>query len=55
MIIRSYKLNIKIIIHNSNDFQIFNEPVVDPQTIDLLSIESTLRNKLLPFQEEGVR
>ncbi|CAG4956251.1 unnamed protein product [Parnassius apollo] len=31
------------------------EQTVDPNTIELVPIESTLRNKLMPFQEEGVR
>ncbi|XP_047535168.1 SWI/SNF-related matrix-associated actin-dependent regulator of chromatin subfamily A-like protein 1 [Vanessa atalanta] len=35
--------------------KILNEPVIDPNTVDLSPIEKTLRNKLLPFQEDGVR
>ncbi|XP_046969664.1 SWI/SNF-related matrix-associated actin-dependent regulator of chromatin subfamily A-like protein 1 [Vanessa cardui] len=35
--------------------KILNEPIIDPNTVDLSPIEKTLRNKLLPFQEDGVR
>ncbi|XP_026321507.1 SWI/SNF-related matrix-associated actin-dependent regulator of chromatin subfamily A-like protein 1 isoform X2 [Hyposmocoma kahamanoa] len=31
------------------------EHTMDPNSIDLSPIESTLRNKLMPFQEDGVR
>ncbi|CAK1555561.1 unnamed protein product [Leptosia nina] len=35
--------------------KILKEKVLDPNSIDLSPIEATLRNKLMPFQEEGVR
>ncbi|XP_039756203.1 SWI/SNF-related matrix-associated actin-dependent regulator of chromatin subfamily A-like protein 1 [Pararge aegeria] len=35
--------------------KILNDPLVEPNTVDLSPIEKTLRNKLMPFQEEGVR
>ncbi|XP_069361268.1 SWI/SNF-related matrix-associated actin-dependent regulator of chromatin subfamily A-like protein 1 [Maniola hyperantus] len=35
--------------------KILNDPLIDPNTVDLSPIEKTLRNKLMPFQEEGVR
>ncbi|XP_050347742.1 SWI/SNF-related matrix-associated actin-dependent regulator of chromatin subfamily A-like protein 1 [Nymphalis io] len=35
--------------------KILNEPVIDLNTVDLSPIEKTLRDKLLPFQEDGVR
>ncbi|XP_023944992.2 SWI/SNF-related matrix-associated actin-dependent regulator of chromatin subfamily A-like protein 1 [Bicyclus anynana] len=35
--------------------KILNDNVTDPNTVDLSPIEKTLRNKLMPFQEEGVR
>ncbi|XP_041982252.1 SWI/SNF-related matrix-associated actin-dependent regulator of chromatin subfamily A-like protein 1 [Aricia agestis] len=35
--------------------KILRENMVDFQSIDLSPIENTIRNKLLPFQEEGVR
>lgn len=35
--------------------QLLKESTVDPNAIDISPIEATLRNKLMPFQEEGVR
>ncbi|XP_053610270.1 SWI/SNF-related matrix-associated actin-dependent regulator of chromatin subfamily A-like protein 1 [Plodia interpunctella] len=35
--------------------KVLNEQTVDPNSIDLSPIEATLRHKLMPFQEEGVR
>ncbi|XP_032518835.2 SWI/SNF-related matrix-associated actin-dependent regulator of chromatin subfamily A-like protein 1 [Danaus plexippus] len=35
--------------------KILNDPPIDHSAVDLTPIEATLRNKLLPFQEEGVR
>ncbi|XP_068617789.1 SWI/SNF-related matrix-associated actin-dependent regulator of chromatin subfamily A-like protein 1 [Battus philenor] len=35
--------------------KILRESTVDPDKIDLTPIESTLRHKLMPFQEDGVR
>ncbi|XP_038222560.1 SWI/SNF-related matrix-associated actin-dependent regulator of chromatin subfamily A-like protein 1 [Zerene cesonia] len=35
--------------------KILKENIVNPNSIDLSPIESTLRNKLMPFQEDGVR
>ncbi|CAH2093175.1 unnamed protein product [Euphydryas editha] len=35
--------------------KIINTPIMDPNIVDLSPIESTLRNKLMPFQEYGVR
>lgn len=35
--------------------KILKEQTVDPKNIDLMPIESTIRQKLLPFQEDGVR
>ncbi|KAG7311989.1 hypothetical protein JYU34_001430 [Plutella xylostella] len=35
--------------------KVLREPTVDPNSVDLAPVEATLRNKLMPFQEEGVR
>ncbi|RVE48038.1 hypothetical protein evm_007350 [Chilo suppressalis] len=35
--------------------KVLQDPTVDPNSIDLSPVESTLRNKLMPFQEEGAR
>ncbi|XP_075980389.1 SWI/SNF-related matrix-associated actin-dependent regulator of chromatin subfamily A-like protein 1 [Anticarsia gemmatalis] len=35
--------------------KVLRENTVDPNSIDLSPIEATLRRKLMPFQEEGVR
>ncbi|XP_063626142.1 SWI/SNF-related matrix-associated actin-dependent regulator of chromatin subfamily A-like protein 1 [Cydia splendana] len=35
--------------------KILRTQITDPRTLDLSPIESTLRNKLMPFQEDGVR
>lgn len=35
--------------------QILQDPVMDPNNVDLSPVEATLRNKLMPFQEQGVR
>ncbi|XP_061718834.1 SWI/SNF-related matrix-associated actin-dependent regulator of chromatin subfamily A-like protein 1 isoform X2 [Cydia pomonella] len=35
--------------------KILQTQITDPRTLDLSPIESTLRNKLMPFQEDGVR
>ncbi|XP_052755113.1 SWI/SNF-related matrix-associated actin-dependent regulator of chromatin subfamily A-like protein 1 [Galleria mellonella] len=35
--------------------KILNEDVIDMDSVDLSPIEATLRHKLMPFQEEGVR
>ncbi|XP_026732874.1 SWI/SNF-related matrix-associated actin-dependent regulator of chromatin subfamily A-like protein 1 [Trichoplusia ni] len=35
--------------------KVLRENSTDPNSIDLSPIEATLRNKLMPFQEEGVR
>ncbi|KAI5637782.1 hepA-related protein (HARP) domain-containing protein [Phthorimaea operculella] len=35
--------------------KVLNEQIMDPNNVDLTPIEATLRNKLMPFQEEGVR
>ncbi|XP_022822722.1 SWI/SNF-related matrix-associated actin-dependent regulator of chromatin subfamily A-like protein 1 [Spodoptera litura] len=35
--------------------RVLREDAMDPSTVDLTPIEVTLRHKLMPFQEEGVR
>ncbi|KPI99813.1 SWI/SNF-related matrix-associated actin-dependent regulator of chromatin subfamily A-like protein 1 [Papilio xuthus] len=35
--------------------KVLRENATDPNTIDLSPVEATLRNKLMPFQEDGVR
>ncbi|XP_063386918.1 SWI/SNF-related matrix-associated actin-dependent regulator of chromatin subfamily A-like protein 1 [Cydia fagiglandana] len=35
--------------------KILRTQITDPRTLDLSPIEATLRNKLMPFQEDGVR
>lgn len=35
--------------------QVLKENTMDPNNIDLSPVESTLRHKLMPFQEDGVR
>lgn len=36
-------------------FQLVQEPCLDLNNIDISPIEPTLRNKLMPFQQQGVR
>ncbi|KAL0821998.1 hypothetical protein ABMA28_005384 [Loxostege sticticalis] len=35
--------------------KVLQEPMMDPNNIDLTPVEATLRHKLMPFQEQGVR
>ncbi|XP_014371346.2 SWI/SNF-related matrix-associated actin-dependent regulator of chromatin subfamily A-like protein 1 isoform X1 [Papilio machaon] len=35
--------------------KVVRENITDPNNIDLTPVEATLRNKLMPFQEDGVR
>ncbi|CAH0725522.1 unnamed protein product, partial [Brenthis ino] len=35
--------------------KILKYPILDPDNVDLTPIEETVRNKLMPFQEDGVR
>ncbi|XP_013148259.1 PREDICTED: SWI/SNF-related matrix-associated actin-dependent regulator of chromatin subfamily A-like protein 1 isoform X2 [Papilio polytes] len=35
--------------------KVIRENVTDPNSIDLTPVEATLRNRLMPFQEDGVR